>query len=71
MGEKAPVYTELDARQNDGHTVQLLWDAESGETAIRIEQRDPPKVIQFQVLGEKAMQAFNHPYAYAPPEALK
>lgn len=71
MGEKAPVYTELDSRHNDGHTVQLLWDPESNETSIRIEQDEPHKVIQFQVLGEKAMQAFNHPYAFAPPNLLK
>lgn len=71
MGEKPPVYTELDARQNDGHTVQLLWDPESGETAIRIEQYNPHKVIQFQVLGEKALAAFNHPYAHAPANLLK
>jgi len=66
-----PSYTELDSRRNDGHTVQLLWDPETNETSIRIEQDNPRKIIQFQVLGEKAMQAFNHPYAFAPPEQLK
>lgn len=61
-------YTELDSRRSDGHTVQLLWDAENNETSIRIEEDNPHRIIHFQVLGEKALQAFNHPYAYAPTE---
>lgn len=71
MSEKEPSYTELDSRRGDGHVVQLLWDTDSNETSIRIEQNNPHKIIQFQVLGEKALQAFNHPYAFAPPESLK
>lgn len=64
--DKQPQYTELDSRHSDGHTVQLLWDADTNETSIRIEEERPPRVIQFQVLGSKAMEAFNHPYAFAP-----
>lgn len=67
--DKEPSYTELDSRRNDGHTVQLLWDPESNETSIRIEEHNPHRIIQFQVLGEKALQAFNHPYAFAPQES--
>lgn len=66
--EREPTYTELDARRTDGHTVQLLWDAETNETSIRIEEDNPHRVIQFQVLGSKALEAFNHPYAFAPSE---
>ncbi len=66
MSEQEPTYTELHSRHNDGHSVKLLWDRENNETSIRIEEDDPYKIIQFRVLGEKAMEAFNHPYAYAP-----
>lgn len=59
---------EIDSRTNDGHNIQLLWDDETNETTIRIEEFNPPKVIRFQVLGSQAMQAFNHPYAFAPSE---
>ena len=66
--EQEPTYTELDSRHRDGMTVQLLWDASSNETVIRIEdgKKTPPEVIQFQVLGSKALEAFNHPFAFAP-----
>lgn len=61
-----PIIRELDHRVSDGIEVRLLWrphddvvlvavsDARSGES-FAIEVRD----------GEKALEVFNHPYAYA------
>lgn len=64
--EKEQTYTELDARTNDGKFVQLLWSPETNETFIRIEDFRKEETIQFAVLGEKALEAFNHPYPFAP-----
>lgn len=68
MNEKEPSYTELDARHNDGMNIQLLWEAETNETSIRIEDERSHKVTHFAILGEKALEAFNHPFVYAPKE---
>lgn len=54
--EAQPAYKELDARRNDGHTVQLLWDPESGETAIRVEEDDPHS---FRFLARRHLRRFN------------
>lgn len=68
--EAEPVYTELDGRQNGGLRVQLLWQAETNGTTIRVETVDGRRVTQFPVLGEKALEAFNHPFRFAPDDVV-
>jgi len=68
MSENLPEYKELDSRHNDGITVQLLWSPDTDETVILVEDEKADKRLQYSIVGEKALEAFNHPFAFAPPE---
>ena len=60
-----PVFVELDARHNDGFTVSLEWNRDTGQTQIVID--DTPNATQtvFRVPGVNAADAFRHPFRYA------
>jgi hypothetical protein len=57
--------TELAYRQMDGLEVTLLWDSGSGCVAVEVEDTRSGEHFAFAVAGEQALDAFNHPYAYA------
>ena len=62
---------ELDARTTGGVDVQLLWDPDTGDTAIRIEDSKlGARPITFSITPAKALDAFHHPYAYVPARVL-
>lgn len=56
--------TELDNRNADGISVSLLWNADTGETFIEIEDMREESVETFPVSAENASDAFQHPFAY-------
>lgn len=56
--------TELNNRNNDGISVSLLWNSDSGETFIEIEDARNESVDTFPIAPENAADAFQHPYAY-------
>lgn len=51
-------------RENDGLRVELIWHPDAGLTLFVQEGDDIPMVVD--VPGEKAMDAFWHPYCYLP-----
>lgn len=55
---------ELDNRNSDGISVSLLWDEDSGETFVEIEDCRNDSVATFAVPGDEAREAFEHPYPY-------
>jgi carotenoid cleavage dioxygenase-like enzyme len=60
------VFVELDTRQNDGYTVSLLWDRDTGRTQIVVgDIRDASELV-FAVPAANAGDAFRHPFTYAP-----
>ena len=65
---------ELAHRHQDGLEVTLLWDARSGVVSIElVDDRDESRSA-FAVDPGCALDAFNHPFAYAPaiaPEPLE
>jgi hypothetical protein len=62
---------ELDARENDGLEVRLLW--QRGDNAVVVEVNDTKLDDHFRltVPGDHALDAFHHPYAYAALRPLE
>src|SRR4051794_17050347 len=57
---------ELAYREQDGLEVTLLWDPSSNDVSVEvIDQRDET-YVRIAVEGRFALDAFHHPYAYAP-----
>ena len=57
---------ELDMRQNDGLTVRLEWDRNTGETQIALYDARTENVTAFVIPPAHAGDAFRHPFRYAP-----
>jgi hypothetical protein len=60
------VFVELDTRHDARYTVSLEWDRNTGETQIVVGDSGTSSVLVFAVPGEKAGEAFRHPFRYAP-----
>jgi hypothetical protein len=59
---------ELAYREHDGLEITLMWNARSNEISVGVV--DAREELSFSVLvpSECALDAFNHPYAYAALE---
>jgi hypothetical protein len=60
------MFVELDTRHDAPYTVSLEWDRNRGETQIVVADSGTSRLLVFPVLGEKAGEAFCHPFRYAP-----
>ena len=57
---------ELDSRTGDGIEVRLLWCGREGRLAVEVADAKRGHVFVVHVRdGERAMDVFHHPYAYA------
>ena len=62
----ATTLRELDHRTNDGIDVRLLWDPAADRALVQV--TDAKADVEFEVTvrpGERALDVFHHPYAYA------
>jgi hypothetical protein len=59
------MFVELDTRHDARYTVSLEWDRNTGETQIVVGDSGTSLLV-FPVVGEKAGDAFRHPFRYAP-----
>jgi hypothetical protein len=57
---------ELDTRHNDGLTVRLEWDRDTGETQIVVDDARTQDMTAFVIPPAHAADAFRHPFRYAP-----
>jgi hypothetical protein len=57
---------ELAHRRQDGLEVTLLWDEGSNEVSIELVDERSETARAFVVPSGAALDAFNHPFAYAP-----
>jgi hypothetical protein len=60
------VFVELNTRQNDGLTVSLEWDRDTGDTQVVVYDNRAAIEVAFGVAGAKAADAFRHPFRYLP-----
>jgi hypothetical protein len=58
--------TELAHRTNDGLDVYLFWNEPASRVTICVLDARGGDSFEFEVDGRRALDAFNHPYAYSP-----
>jgi hypothetical protein len=56
---------ELDAREGDGIDVQLFWHPRSGSVTVSLFDTTHEQAFELLVDPAEALDAFNHPFAYA------
>lgn len=56
---------ELAYRNQNGLKVTLLWDPRSNEVSLRVIDQLDDSGFRLPIAGHLALDAFNHPYAYA------
>ena len=56
---------ELAHRASDGIEVTLFWSKPSDRVTIAVLDTRSDEALEFEVDGTAALDAFNHPYAYA------
>jgi hypothetical protein len=59
-------FVELDTRHNDGYTVSLEWNRDTGVTQIVVGDVRTARQLVFPVPTASAGDAFRHPFRYAP-----
>jgi hypothetical protein len=58
-------YRELAYRANDGVKVGLYWSSEDDRLLLVVDDTRSGDLFQLQISAAEAMDAFEHPYAYA------
>jgi hypothetical protein len=59
------LFEELDHRDSDGIEVSLLWSRTDNSLAVVVLDSKRDERFEFRVAADKALDAFQHPYAYA------
>ena len=62
---------ELAQRTSDGIEITLFWTKPSDRVAIAILDTRSGEALEFDVDGSAALDAFNHPYAYAATQRVR
>jgi hypothetical protein len=57
--------TELDHRSADGIEVSLLWSRPTNRLLVAVEDSRSGESFELPVPAEKALDVFQHPFAYA------
>jgi hypothetical protein len=70
MTTAATQRSELAHRSTAGIQVWLFWSQPSNRITIELIDNRIGERLEFEVANDKALDAFRHPYAYAPAQAL-
>lgn len=62
----ATTLRELDHRSGNGIHVSLLWDSATGRVTVELYDEALDEALEFEAPPHRALDAFNHPFAYAP-----
>ena len=62
---------ELAQRTSDGIEVTLLWTKSTNVITIAVIDSHSGEELEFEVGGTSALDAFNHPYAYAAADRVR
>jgi hypothetical protein len=57
---------ELARRRGGGFDVTLRWDPHTDSVSVAVEDDQTGEAIEFDVPRKNAIDAFTHPFAYAP-----
>ena len=55
---------ELARRVTGGLEITLYWEARDNSTSIEVHHRATAETIAFPVAGDRALDAFHHPFAH-------
>jgi hypothetical protein len=70
MTRSADTRRELDHRTGDGLAVTLPWDAATDRAVVAVIDAKHDDAFEIEVrAGERALDVFRHPYAYAASRA--
>lgn len=61
---------ELDARSGDGLDIRLLWNPADDALTVTVADARSEEFLVLAVAPQAALEAFNHPFAYAAAPAL-
>ena len=61
---------ELDYRANDGVEVSLLWHKPTDRLSVHVQDTKTGESLELDVAADYALDAFQHPYAYAYSRGL-
>lgn len=61
---------ELAYRENDGIEVSLFWSKTGNRVTVEVVEEQSGEGFEFDVDGAEALDAFNHPYAYAAARGI-
>jgi hypothetical protein len=71
-GQITATIVELDSRVNDGIHVRLLWGERDARLAVTVSDSKTCEAFVLEVReGERALDVFHHPYAYAAWHGLE
>jgi hypothetical protein len=62
---------ELAHRTTNGIDVTLLWTESTNTVAVAVLDTHSGEELEFEVDGSHALDAFNHPYAYAATVSVR
>jgi hypothetical protein len=62
---------ELAHRTSDGIEITLFWSKPSNQVTIAVLDTRSDAALEFEVDGSAALDAFNHPYAYAASRRVR
>ena len=62
---------ELDFRESAGLQVTLLWQEVGNRISVRVRDARTDDAFAFGVAAADALDAFHHPFAYAPQYGLE
>ena len=66
MNTSSTTLHELAQRRNDGMEVTMFWDSASDRVTVAVNDRKGGEAFEILVApGEKALDVFHHPFAYA------
>jgi hypothetical protein len=72
MTTAADTYRELASRAADGVEVGLFWSAASGDRLlVVVDDTHSGDLFELEVSGAEALDAFEHPYAYAAHRGVR
>ena len=62
---------ELAHRTSDGIEIILFWSKPSNQVTVAVLDTRSDEALEFDVDGSAALEAFNHPYAYAATQRVR
>jgi hypothetical protein len=71
MAAVVPIRRELAHRESNGIEVTLLWSKPTNRVSVVVYDAQFDERFEFDVDARVALDAFHHPYVYAPADVIR